>query len=120
MPGQFAASKPLLAQRAGITPSIRPVTGLLYPYTDNFLDAKKRLPPKPRLRFCRRFHDRLSGRASAQPANHETQVWSLVEMIEDQIPRAHYPEVYRCLLAIHKAQQQSIGQLNERPSLHRN
>jgi hypothetical protein len=105
--------QPLLAQRAGITPSIVGYS-LLYPYTDNFLDAKN-VSPEAKLRFCRRFHDRLSGQRVSATGHHETQVWALVEMIESQYPRAHYPQVYRCLLAIHKAQQQSMAQLKNGP-----
>jgi hypothetical protein len=35
----------------------------------------------------------------------------MVQLIEDQYPRARFPEVYASLLAIHRGQEQSIAQL---------
>jgi hypothetical protein len=35
----------------------------------------------------------------------------MVELIEEQYPRQRYPQVFDCLLAIHRAQEQSMAQL---------
>jgi hypothetical protein len=36
----------------------------------------------------------------------------MVQLIEEQYPRPRHPQVFDCLLAIHRAQEQSIAQLN--------
>jgi hypothetical protein len=36
----------------------------------------------------------------------------MVQLIEEQYPRPRYPQVFDCLLAIHRAQEQSIAQLH--------
>jgi hypothetical protein len=41
----------------------------------------------------------------------EAALWTLVKLIEEQYPRARYPQVFDCLLAIHRAQEESIAQL---------
>ena len=40
-------------------------------------------------------------------------------MIESQYPRAHYPQIFESLLAIHQAQEQSVAQLSAARSLSR-
>jgi hypothetical protein len=52
----------------------------------------------------------LGERFSAQD-DREAALWTLVKLIEEQYPRAHYPQVFDCLLAIHRAQEESIAQL---------
>ena len=44
----------------------------------------------------------------------EAALWTLVRLIEEQYPRARYPQVFECLLAIHRAQEESIAQLRSR------
>lgn len=101
--------QPLLGDRMGITPSILGYS-LLYPYSDNYLDRAD-VPAAAKLRFSERFRDRLRGDTVFAENDREAAIWSLVGLIEEQYPRAEYPEVFACLLAIHRAQQASIAQL---------
>jgi hypothetical protein len=101
--------QPLVGVPVGITPSILGYS-LLYPYSDNFLDQED-ISVEAKLRFSRRFRRLLRGE-DLTPANHcETALRALIQLIEGQYPRARYPHVFDCLLAIHRAQEQSIGQL---------
>jgi hypothetical protein len=101
--------QPLLGDRIRITPSILGYS-LLYPYSDNYMDHPK-ISGAKKLEFSERFRDRLCG-LPLSPKNHqETAVWALVQLIENQYPRQRYPQVYACLLAIHRAQENSIMQL---------
>lgn len=101
--------QPLLGRSFGITPSIVGYS-LLYPYTDNYLDRKDEAALAKR-EFCRRFSRRLAGECLAAQNDHEAAIWALVAMIEGEYPRARYPQVFDCLLAIHRAQEESIAQL---------
>ncbi len=105
----------LLGERAQITPSILGYS-LLYPYTDNYLD-RRGVSSQAKLRFSDRLRDRLRGQSLFPLARQERAPWALVELIESQYPRADYPQVYDCLLAIHRAQEQSIAQLHDDASL---
>ncbi len=102
--------QPLLDEPSRITPSIVGYS-LLYPYTDNYLDRRDASPAAKR-RFCARFRQRLRGERLAASDAHEASIWALVGMIESQYPRAHYPQVFDSLLAIHRAQEESIAQLD--------
>jgi hypothetical protein len=101
--------QPLLGESAEITPAIMGYS-LLYPYTDNFLDAASQSPQAKR-EFCMRFRQRLRGTMLPPVGAHETAVWTLVEMVEGQYSRAHFPQVFESMLAIHQAQEESIAQL---------
>jgi hypothetical protein len=101
--------QPLLGQSIGITPSILGYS-LLYPYSDNYLDRVD-ISREAKLRFSERFRDRLRGEAALAEDDREAAIWTLVGLIEEQYPRAEFPEVFDCLLAIHRAQEQSIAQL---------
>lgn len=101
--------QPLLGAPIGMTPAILGYS-LLYPYTDNFLDCKE-LGRSQKLHFSRRFRQRLAGEELSPQGGREIALWTLVELIEKQYPRARYPEVFACLLAIHHAQEKSIAQL---------
>ena len=101
--------QPLLGERVGITPSILGYS-LLYPYSDNYLDRED-ISSEAKLRFCERFRDRLRGERLSVRDYREAALWTLVKLIEEQYPRAHYPQVFACLLAIHRAQEESIAQL---------
>jgi hypothetical protein len=37
-------------------------------------------------------------------------IWALVKLIEGQYPRISYPQIFDCLLAIHRAQDESLAQ----------
>ena len=101
--------QPLLGVRSEITSSILGYS-LLYPYTDNYLD-NSHVSLHAKLGFSQRFRSRLQG--SGEPASnaHEITLWALVAMIEAQYPRAQFPQVYECFLAIHGAQEASVAQL---------
>jgi hypothetical protein len=101
--------QPLLGERIAITPSIMGYS-LLYPYSDNFIDGEE-ITVEAKLRFSRRFRDRLQGATPATQSDREAALWTLVALIEQQYPRARFPQVFDCLLAIHRAQEESIAQV---------
>jgi hypothetical protein len=101
--------QPLLGEPVGITPSILGYS-LLYPYSDNYLDRAD-ISRDAKLRFSERFRGRLRGEMAFAEDDREAAIWTLVSLIEEQYPRVDYPEVFDCLLAIHRAQEQSIAQL---------
>jgi hypothetical protein len=101
--------QPLLGDRVEITPSILGYS-LLYPYSDNYLDRED-VSTVAKRDFCDRFRDRLRGQTLPAQDDREAAVWTLVQLIEDQYPRARYPQVFDCLLTIHRAQEESIAQL---------
>lgn len=101
--------QPLLGERVEITPAILGYS-LLYPYSDNYLDRED-ISAQAKLRFSERFRSRLQGEALSPQDDRECALWALVKLIEDQYPRACYPQVFDCLLAIHRAQEESIAQL---------
>jgi len=101
--------QPLLGVRIELTPAILGYS-LLYPYSDNYLDNEE-IAPAAKLEFSQRFRCRLLGQELVVSNHRERSIWSLVDLIEAQYPRQDFPPVYDCLLAIHHAQEQSIGQL---------
>jgi hypothetical protein len=101
--------QPLLGKRLGITPSILGYS-LLYPYSDNYLDRGD-VSTEAKLRFSERFRNRLQGETPSAQNHREAALWTCVQLIEGQYPRARYPQVFDCLLAIHRAQEESIAQL---------
>ncbi|HEY1160778.1 MAG TPA: hypothetical protein VGE83_09125 [Terracidiphilus sp.] len=103
--------QPLLGEPMGLTPSIVGYS-LLYPYSDNYLDDK-RVSKAEKLEFSARFRDRLRGQKPTARNHREAAVWTMVQLIEEQYPRLLYPQVFECLLAIHRAQELSIAQLND-------
>ena len=83
---------------------------LLYPYSDNYLDSG-RISKQRKLEFSVRFRDRLCGLDITARDRHESAVWAMVRLIEDQYPRTLFPRVFESLLAIHQAQEDSMAQL---------
>lgn len=104
--------QPLLGEPMELTPSIVGYS-LLYPYSDNYLDRED-VSAEAKLRFSARFRKRLLGEVPALQNDREAAIWALVALIEEQYPRALYPQVFECLLAIHQAQEESIAQLKGR------
>jgi hypothetical protein len=81
---------------------------LLYPYTDNLLDAPELLPDEKRS-FNLRLGERLGGRILTPTTSpREERVWHLIGEIEREWPRRRFPLVYQSLLAIHVAQSDSL------------
>lgn len=99
----------LLGQPMGLTASLAAYS-MLYPYSDNYLDHPA-LSKADKLLFSERFRQRLSGRRLAALDPHEARVWAMVELIEEEYPRGQYPQVFDCLLGIHRGQEESVGQL---------
>ena len=108
--------QPLLGERIHITPAIGAYS-LLYPYTDNFLDRPD-ITSADKLHGSQRFGQRLAGDDLAPLHPQEEALWTMVALIEDQFPRDRFPDVYACLLAIHRAQVESLAQLTGNPHGH--
>jgi len=102
--------QPLLGAQLKLTPAILGYS-LIYPYSDNFLDGKG-TAREEKLSFSERFGRRLRGEHPASADEDEACLWQLVGLIERQYPRGAYPAVYASLLAIHRAQAESIGQMD--------
>jgi hypothetical protein len=100
--------QPLLGEEIALTPSILGYS-LLYPYSDNYLDDKG-ISARQKREFSARFRKRLCGERIDALNRREAAVWSLVALIESEFPRERYPQVFECLLAIHRAQEESIAQ----------
>ena len=96
----------LLGRRMCLTPAIFAYS-MLYPYTDNYLDDAA-VARQEKLSFSARFGRRLGGEAAAPANERESAIWRLVEMIEQDYPRARWPQVFESLLAIHRAQEDSL------------
>jgi hypothetical protein len=108
--------QPLLGAPVKLTPSILGYS-LLYPYSDNYLDEVE-IPAETKLQFSRSFRRRLAGDRLRAVDDRERAIWELIALIETEYPRARFPQVFECLLAIHRAQEQSIFQLPGREGLH--
>ncbi|KAJ9618409.1 hypothetical protein H2203_009005 [Taxawa tesnikishii (nom. ined.)] len=67
---------------------------LLYPLTDDVLDDTS-IPKSVRKDFAARF-SRLVSHGDSQPNGtlHESRVWHMFQLIEDEWPRAEHPKVY--------------------------
>lgn len=91
-----------------ITPSIFAYS-MLYPYSDNYLDDAS-ITFKEKVEFNNRFRRWLLGERDNPLNPMEEHILNLVKMIEGEFDRKDYPEVFESLLAIHKAQGQSLLQ----------
>ena len=101
----------LLGRPMRLTPAIFAYS-MLYPYSDNYLDSPT-VERSDKLGFSARFGRRLAG-APVDPANaHEQAIWRLVSLIESDYDRAAAPGVYRSLLSIHQAQENSTRLLRQ-------
>ncbi len=82
---------------------------MLYPLTDNWLDAPT-VPSAAKRAFNERFGRRLAGRPVSPVGWREAAAFRLVERIEQELPRRELPGVYESLLAIHRGQALSLDQ----------
>jgi hypothetical protein len=82
---------------------------MLYPCTDNLLDDPD-VAPQAKAGFGLRLGRRLCGAPVLPRSTHEQKAFALVDHIETQYSRARHPDVFRSLLAIHRAQQRSLAQ----------
>jgi hypothetical protein len=82
---------------------------MLYPYTDNYLDAPDSSLDEKR-KISAKFRLRLDGQSVEAINSYESALYKLVGMIEAQYPRKDNHQVYASILAIHDAQQESLLQ----------
>jgi hypothetical protein len=95
----------LLGLEAKLTPAIFAYS-MLYPITDNYLDDPQNSCEDIHL-FNQHFGTWLGGGIAEPENDQEMIVIKLIRMIEDQFPRAIYPQVYEALLSIFRAQADS-------------
>lgn len=86
---------------------------MLYPVTDNVLDAPDRSRYDKRA-FNDRFGLRLHGHAMTARDTSESSAFALVEQIEEAFPRRRYPDLWESILAIHRGQVDSLRQQGRR------
>jgi hypothetical protein len=96
----------MLEKPVEITPSVFAYS-MIYPYSDNLLDDPA-ISAAEKRDFSIRFYHRLNGEDTEPKSFAESQLFKLVSMIENQYDRNKFPEVYESLLAIHKAQTESL------------
>ena len=90
-----------------VTPSVLAYS-LLYPYTDNYLDDPA-MTLGDKKSFSARIRQRLEGRRVSPASSHEQKIFDLLGMIEVQYERGLHPEVYDSLMAVHRAQTNSLN-----------
>jgi hypothetical protein len=86
---------------------------MLYPVTDNVLDAPDRSRFEKRA-FNDRFGLRLQGQDMTARNTWESDAFALVGQIEEEFPRRFYPDVWESILAIHRGQIDSLRQQGRR------
>ena len=96
----------VLGVPVSLSPSIFAYS-MLYPYSDNLLDDPN-ITNHEKMEFSSRFEQRLKGNKVAAMNRSEEKIQELVSMIENEWNRTTYPGVYKSLLAIHKAQTDSM------------
>ena len=82
---------------------------MLYPYTDNYLDALYVSADK-KIAVNNRLERKLAGEQPDASTAYEGKLFALVDMIEGQYVRSKYPMVYKSLLCIQAAQNRSLLQ----------
>jgi hypothetical protein len=98
----------MLDKEVGYTPPLFAYS-MLYPYTDNYLDARS-ISPDKKAQTGKKLRLRLEGNPVQSLNPYEEKLFKLIEMIEGYYPRKDNPEVYESLLWIHDAQQNSLLQ----------
>ena len=96
----------LLGLAVRLTPAIFAYS-LLYPYTDNYLDDPD-VPGGTKRSFDGRLRSRLEGGAPAPANTREKTIFDLVAMIEGDVDRASFPQVFESLIAIQEGQAKSL------------
>lgn len=86
---------------------------MLYPVTDNVLDARDRSSDDKRA-FNDRFGQRLRGHHVMASDRSEANACALVRQIEEEFPRDRYADVWDSILAIHRGQVDSLRQQGRR------
>lgn len=98
----------LAANKVEMTPSVLAYS-LLYPYTDNYLDANS-VSSGRKQQVNQRFERRLAGERLEACTAYENKLFRLVDLIEGQFDRRKNPRVYTGLLGIQNAQEKSLLQ----------
>lgn len=98
----------LAGMKIKLTPSILSYS-MLYPYTDNFIDAG-RISARKKSSTNGNLGRRLAGERVSAGTALEDKIFRLIDMIEDQYDRSRYPMVYQSLRWIHDAQVRSMLQ----------
>jgi len=94
------------------TPTLTPALfaySMLYPVTDNLLDATD-VSSDDKRAFNRRLGQRLMGEHPVAERDAETRAFELVAHIETEFPRHRFPDVWESVLAIHRGQVASLQQ----------
>jgi hypothetical protein len=86
---------------------------MLYPVTDNVLDAPDQSRYDKRA-FNDRFGLRLQGHGMTARNTSESNAFALVGQIEEEFPGRCYPDVWESILAIHRGQVDSLRQQGRR------
>jgi hypothetical protein len=96
----------LLGFPVKITPSVFAYS-MMYPYSDNYLDNPD-VSTEDKQIFSIHFNQRLHGE-KIEPCNFtETQLFRLVEMIEQEFSRDEFSDLYESLYAIQQGQTNSL------------
>lgn len=98
----------LLGKSPKLTPSVFSYS-MLYPYTDNFLDANN-ISKEEKMKVSNNFENRLRGEKPKPTSEYEKQLFKLIDKIETEFDRSKNAEVFQSLLCIQKAQIQSLIQ----------
>ncbi|HUV90777.1 MAG TPA: class 1 isoprenoid biosynthesis enzyme, partial [Anaerolineae bacterium] len=104
----------LMGEPVRLTPAIFAYS-MLYPYSDNYLDDPT-IPPEAKAAFNDRLARRLAGEDVTPGDARERIVYDLVGMIEREFDRPRYPQAFESLLAIHRAQGESVRLLHRQAS----
>ena len=104
----------LLGEPVRLTPALFAYS-MLYPTTDNVLDAMD-VSREAKHAFNERLGLRLAGRTVGAEGVGEARVWALLDTIESDFPRNRYPGVWQSLIDIHHAQCDSLKQHRSRLS----
>ncbi|MBD3374516.1 hypothetical protein GF406_05705 [candidate division KSB1 bacterium] len=89
---------------------------LLYPYTDNYVDDPD-ISKEEKAGFNQRLALRLAGKPVTPNSAHESRIYELIHMIEEQFPRSSFPMVYASIQAIHRAQITSMRLIDPKSSV---
>nr|WP_321357076.1 hypothetical protein [uncultured Draconibacterium sp.] len=98
---QLMAEKPV-----NITPSVFAYS-MIYPYSDNLLDDPEISNDQKQV-FSVRFDRCLHGEPEEAESHTEKQLFSLINMFEEEFPRSEFPKVYESLYAIQQGQTNSL------------
>lgn len=98
----------LIGKPIKLTPSVFSYS-MLYPYTDNFLDAEN-ISKAEKLKISDIFEKKLIGKKVQPTSQYENNLFKLIDKIESEFDRTEYYEIFQSLLCIQKAQIQSLIQ----------